>query len=443
MVALRDSDAMTLLVCSDSAAFTAEAFRALGAAAQLRVLAAASSRHEAAAQLRDLRPDAVVVDDAMEGGAGLDVAAYLVRVQPATPAILCSERPDMALWRRAASLGVRGPVKSPPDGLEVAEVAREAIEEERRRMEDVSARLAPEPGQKHLEERPRGPAGLVVRQEVVAVYSPCGGVGKTTVAVSLAASAAAQKGVPLRVCLVDADVTRAAATGQLGFVSPPGASLADWAEADPGRTGARDAEQLLVQHRCGLWLVPGPPLPVQGLVDVGADAVSNCLAVLRRHFDLIVVDTCLAMLDCTLAALEDSTKIIVVVTPDLTVLRDARKLGATFDELGLDRGKACSLLNRVPKGPGIDLREAMSLVPFPLLGQVPEDPAVLRAVNRGDLAALKFPESAFARAVLAAGGKLVPVFGGKRRGGGILARLRGERRRGSATARGSVTEWPR
>ncbi len=225
------------------------------------------------------------------------------------------------------------------------------------------------------------------RSPVVAVVSPKGGVGKTTVTLNLAL-AMAQQGHS--VLLVDVDP-------QGGI----GASLNAAARRAPGIYDALMGRELLKNCLLATRIKKLRILPA-GLLDpqeamsripqlMSAELWSKYTDWLVRQADIVIIDTPAGMMGVTTAVMGASTHVLGVLQTDPLTLRSFPMLRSTLDGLEA-RGRAPRLsgiiLNRVPSGGSIPmaaLREITVAHSLDLLLDpgVPEDEAFVKATLEG------------------------------------------------------------
>jgi ATP-binding protein involved in chromosome partitioning len=257
-----------------------------------------------------------------------------------------------------------------------------------------------------------GPGGqLPARQpipgvkQVIAVSSGKGGVGKSTVAVNLAC-ALARRG--LRVGLLDADIYGPNAPTMLGV-----------ADRTPEVRGEGASQVLTPIESCGIAMVS-----MGLLIDANQPVIwrGPMLNGIIRQFlyqvdwgerDLLVVDLPPGTGDAqlTLAQAVPMAGVVVVTTPQLVSLADARRGLAMFLQMGVPvLGVVENMSVFIPpdapdkryaifgSGGGANLAEEAAV---PLLAELPLELPVREGGDRGQPVVLSAPESATAQAFIA------------------------------------------
>jgi pilus assembly protein CpaE len=199
------------------------------------------------------------------------------------------------------------------------------------------------------------------RGQMLGVFNAKGGVGKTTIAVNLAAALVA---MGRSVLLVDADTVTGHIASSLGLeqVRTLVDSLSDTSEAGPGAT-PETLEELVAAHSSGLkvLVLSSSPLKTARLVpEMVADAIDRA----RSSFDIIVVDLHPDYDALNRAMFGRADRILVPVTPDVPALRAAVQLRDVADELGF-RAKLALVVNRANSGVSMaDMESTVGMAAF-------------------------------------------------------------------------------
>ena len=174
--------------------------------------------------------------------------------------------------------------------------------------------------------RSPGPEG-----EIITVFAPKGGVGKTTLATNLGVVLAAEGN---EVCVIDLDL----ASGDIA-ISVQLDPVRTFVDAVPmaGHLDTTGAASLLTRYRPGLQMLLAPVAPGDA-EKVNAALVSELLGVLRGMFHYIVVDTPAYLSEHVLAAMDVSAHHVLIATPDVPALKNLRVTEDMLDLLGLRQG---------------------------------------------------------------------------------------------------------
>jgi pilus assembly protein CpaE len=248
----------------------------------------------------------------------------------------------------------------------------------------------------------RGPAdaGGDRNGTVITVFSPKGGVGKTTVAVNLAVALSGSGAA--RVCLVDLDLAFGDVAITLQLI--PEHTIAEAIGTEEHLDFAL-LETLLTRHEnCSILAAPTHP---EGKDRISPALIRRILRVLRRHFDYIVVDTSPSFDDQVLHAFDETDECILVATLDVPTVKNMKVAIETLDGLDLVRGHRHLLLNRADDEVGLSPANVETLLKMPVATALPTALAVANATNHGRPIVLSRPEHPVSKALV----RLAATFG--------------------------------
>jgi len=238
--------------------------------------------------------------------------------------------------------------------------------------------------------KPAAPAELVVRIRAalhteeqtlaytVAIWGTKGGVGSTTIASNLALLL--QSKTNKRVTLMDAS----AYGGTLGVVLnlAPMHTIADLLP----RLDELDSELLssvLSQHSSGVKVLLSM-LWNENHTRIQSQEYERILSWLQAANDYVIVDTSPVLDDNTQAILQSSSQVIMVLTPEMTSLRNARVFLQEVEDWGKSEDKFLFVLNRYPVKSGLQLKDIETALRRKITIQIPDDaPLVTYSINRG------------------------------------------------------------
>jgi MinD-like ATPase involved in chromosome partitioning or flagellar assembly len=211
---------------------------------------------------------------------------------------------------------------------------------------------------------------------VLAVFNPKGGVGKTTVATSLAATLQLSRGQ--RVLLIDADTVTGHVTTSLGLeqVRTVADSWRDQEEGGPSET----LLELASTHQSGMSVIALTASPLNTQI-LDPDRVVEAISISRRGYDFIVLDLhpSYGPLNQALFGLAD--RILVPVTPDVPAIRAAVQLRDLATDLGI-ADRLALVVNRANSG--VSVADMERTVGMPALALIRSGGLLfVRAANEG------------------------------------------------------------
>jgi Flp pilus assembly CpaE family ATPase len=213
------------------------------------------------------------------------------------------------------------------------------------------------------------------RGQLLAVFNPKGGVGKTTVAMNLAASLTA-KG--RRILLVDADTVTGHVTTSLGMEGVPTVVDAWRDELDGGPVVTFD--ELASVHNSGLKVLALSSSPIHTEI-LEPQRVAAAITVARRSVDHVIVDLHPSYSPLNRALFDRADRILVPVTPDLPAIRAVVQLRDVAEELGM-RDRLALIINRANSG--VSVADLERTVAIPAYAQIRSDGMLLvKAANQG------------------------------------------------------------
>jgi len=370
------ADQIRVLVVDDIPETRDHLTKLLGFESDIDVVGAAASGREALEMAVRLSPDVVLMDINMPDMDGITATEQLSSMAPGSAVVMMSVQGEADYLRRSMLAGAREFLVKPFSSDELTASIRQVNARER----DKQSRLAVAPVGASAASNGTGPSGEGREPGlVVAVFSPKGGVGRTTVAVNLAVAAATELGK--RVALMDGSF-QFGDVGVLLNLNPKSKSIADLIpELDAGELDSIDT--FLIDHTAGIRVLLAPPSPETAEM-ITASGVKKVLESLRMNHDLVVVDCTAFFNDTTLAILDSADVILTMLSLEITSIKNMRLFLEVAEQLGYESGKVRLVLNRADSALGIRVADVEHSIGRKVDETVVSDGrSVVYALNRG------------------------------------------------------------
>ena len=326
------TDQVRLLVVEDVPQVGQYIRSLLNSQQQIKLLDVMSDGSKVASQIAQLRPDVVIVDALLQGRVkGPTLIAQLHAARAGVPVIALTVpqkpiEPD-------PEQGIHAVLSMPFSGYDLIS-----------RIHAVQATFQ--------ETQAAGNA------RIITVFAPKGGVGTTTVALNLAV-AFSQAG--RRTALIDASLQ----FGDLRALLKVPMTAPSIVDLPTDRIAETDLSDVLWRDPSGIDILLAPPRVEQHEMITVRD-LDKILSLMRRVYDIIVVDTMVGLDERTVALLDAADTIIEIVTFDSTTIHNTLVMADTFRSLGYPPTKVRYLVNRADSSGGIpeqDLAAAIGRIP--------------------------------------------------------------------------------
>ena len=361
-----------LLIVDDVAETRENLRKLLQFESDIDVVGAARTGEEALQMARDTQPDVVLMDINLPDMDGIAVTEAMVREVRHAQIIMLSVQSDSDYLRQSMRAGARDFIAKPPAGDELISSVRRWGQRahEERKVEVERAPATPDL-------RGKGMGGHRPEGKAIVIYSPKGGVGCTTLATNLAIGLNTDETPTV---LVDSNLQFGDVSVFLNLqVKNSFLDLASRAEDIDDEL----AEEVLMKLDGGLRILAAPPRP-EHADEVTPDQMRKVLQYLKRNFVYVVVDTHKAIDDIALAVLDNADLLMLVATPDIPAIKDARLVFDLLAALDFPRDRIFFVLNKMDRRSGITPEAISENLKRPVDGDVLVDEKVFSAaINRG------------------------------------------------------------
>jgi pilus assembly protein CpaE len=332
--------------------------------------------------IAELRPDVVLVDALLQGRIkGLNLVDQINQSGSRVPVIVLTV-PQQPVATDVAN-GIHGVLAMPFTGYELVTRLQQVHQAAATMDSFGSARM-------------------------ITIFAPKGGVGKTTIAFNLAV-AVGQQG--LRTVLIDGSLQ----FGDMRALLKVPMEAPSLLDLPTDRIQESDLADVLWRDPSGIDILLAPPR-VEMAEMVTVRDLEKTLSLLRRVYEVVIVDTPAVVNDINLCFLDASDTILEVVTFDSTTIHSTMVMADAFRMIGYSPSKVRYLINRADSTGGFD-PEVLTRA----LGRLPEHrissggQLVVRANNEGIPFVLADPSAEISQDVVRTAQELVgraaPVAG--------------------------------
>jgi pilus assembly protein CpaE len=361
------ADRIQVLIVDDIAETRDHLTKLLGFESDIQVVGTAASGAEAIEQALRLLPDIILMDINMPDMDGIAATERLSNRVPTAAVVMMSVQGEADYLRRSMLAGAREFLVKPFSSDELTASIRQVYSRER----EKASRVVAAPVSRTTEAHEEG--------QVIAVFSPKGGVGRTTIAVNLAVAAATELGK--KVTLVDASFQFGDVAVLLNL-NPKDKSMA---ELVPELEAGRDpdtVETFTMTHSSGIHVLLAPPSPEMAELITPA-GVKHVIEILRARSEVVVVDCAAWFNDTMLGILDLADVVLTVLTLEITSIKNIRLFLEVAEQLGYSH-KIRLVLNRADTTLGIRVADVEHSIGRKVDHTIVSDGrAVVYALNRG------------------------------------------------------------
>jgi pilus assembly protein CpaE len=340
------AEQIRLLVVEDVPQVASHMRSLLQAQSQIKILEVVTAGDRAVAAVSEFKPDVVIVDALLQGRvSGKHVAEGIRGSEPQVGVVMLTV-PQNPVDADPAK-GVDAVLKMPFTGFDLTTIVRRTYE------------------QRTLEATRAG-------SMVVSLFSPKGGVGRTTLAYNLAVALGANH----KVCLVDGSLQFSDLRGLLR-VPADAPSLVN---LPTDKIREADVADVTYRDPSGIDVLLAPPR-VEMAEMVTVRDIEKVLSILRQLYEFVVIDTRAALSDDVLVFLDASDLILQVVTYDSIAIRNLVLASEAFEAIGYPASKLALLLNRSDSAGGFSKADVEGALGRPIDYEVVSDGRLAVAAN--------------------------------------------------------------
>lgn len=337
----------------------------------IEVIGQAGTGEEAIEMAQQYEPDIILMDINMPGIDGIGASQKITELVPSVQIIIMSVQSDPNYLRRAMMAGARDFLTKPFGGDELVAAIR--------RVHDKRPSIPV-----HTSKTQRGSnANLPVESfdeesegKVIAVFSPKGGAGCTTIAINVAVALARHDH---KTILVDGSLQFGDVAVMLNLKG--GTSLADLSER--GEIDAELVNSVKQVHKSNLDVLLAPPTPEMADV-VTEESLKALLSSLRQTYDFVIIDTSSYLTEKTLTMLDIADRIILITQQTLPSLKNASRFFDLTNSLEYEPEKVWLIVNQASEDQDISIKSIGDILKRPIVATLPLAETLVRtSANRG------------------------------------------------------------
>jgi pilus assembly protein CpaE len=370
------ADQIRVLIVDDIPETRDHLTKLLGFESDIDVVGSAASGAQALDMAGRLSPDVVLMDINMPDMDGITATEQLSAAVPSAAVVMMSVQGEADYLRRSMLAGAREFLVKPFSSDELTASIRQVYSREQDKLTRMAAAIpvaATDSG---------GSSGGPAREgdgRVIAIFSPKGGVGRTTIAVNMAVAAATELG--RSVVLMDASF-QFGDVGVLLNLNPKNKSIVDLVpELEQGEPESIDT--FVINHSSGVRVLLAPPSPEMAEL-ITPTGVKRVIEALRRKHDLVIVDCTSWFNDTTLAILDVADDVLTILSLEITSIKNMRLFLEVADQLGYEKSKIKLVLNRADSTLGIRVADVENSIGRKVDHTIVSDGrSVVYALNRG------------------------------------------------------------
>ena len=354
-----------LLVVEDVPQVASHVRSLLQAQSQIKMLDVVTAGDRAVGSVSELRPDVVLVDALLQGRvSGQQVAEQIRQAEPQVGVVMLTVPQNPV--REDPGRGIDAVLTMPFTGFDLTTMIRRVGETRALESSHSSSMM-------------------------VTLFSPKGGVGRTTLAYNIAVAL----GQNHRVCLVDGSLQFSDLRGLLRVpaVAPSIVNL------PTDRIRDQDIGDITWKDPSGIDILLAPPR-VEMAEMVTTRDIEKVLSLLRQLYEFVIIDTRAALSEDVLVFLDSADLILQVLTYDSMAIRSLAMAAETFTAIGYPPSKIATVLNRSDSSGGFDKADVEQALGSKIDFEVVSDGhLVLSSNNEGIAFVTSSPESPIAQGV--------------------------------------------
>ena len=315
--------------------------------------------------IEQLQPNCILLDYLYQNGSSLDLIDSLSLQFPEVIVVVILPQDKIADANRAILAGARAFMVQPFNQKDLLDTLR--------RIKELYQRSQLGKGSDSLSDLPMATRGTFT------VFSPKGGAGCSTIAMSLAV--ALKEELKQEVLLMDGKLFFGDLDIMLNLKTHNSISdlIPHIGSLDEGLL-----HDVISEHSSGIKVLPAPlnPISAQG---IHPEEIHHILTVAQNVYPNVVIDSGNYLNENTVTLMDASHRILLVLNPDIASLRNAsRFIDICYTTLSIPKEKILIIVNQHDQRDGIGLTDIERTLQMKIFSALPCDSRTpLQSINRG------------------------------------------------------------
>lgn len=364
---------MRILIVDDNKDTRENVSRLLAFESDMEVIGQAYNGQQSLDMAIEMRPHIVLMDINMPDMDGITATREMTTQVPYCQVIIMSVQFETDYMRAAMLAGARDYQTKPFSADELVNCIRRVYARGIPLYQQYEAVMRAQQTKSEVAIIQAAPENLAA--PVFMVYSPKGGCGKSAISINLAV--ALQREHP-GITLLDADL-------QLGDLPVdlnlrPTATISDLVVSS--RPNPDLLPKVLMSHSSGINVLFAPQKPEMMELITG-NMMIQVVRTLKSQAKAIVIDAASYLTDHNLALIEAASDVLLVISPDLPSVKNARLFLELAPNLGLRPDRIVLVINRATMPGAIPALQIEKALKVARVFTVPEDPKLRLSLIKG------------------------------------------------------------
>lgn len=306
------------------------------------------------------KPDVILMDINMPKMNGLEATEKITEDYPSIIVIIMSVQADSEYLKRAMFSGAKEYIIKPFDYDNLINTITATYN----KYKDKVVRYV----EKNEVER---------EGKIISFYSTKGGVGKSVL--SLNNAIMLSKEYKKKTLLIDLDLL----FGDISLMINKHTERTLLDIVDERQFDSYDnIKPYLSKYNDNLDIVLGPKNP-EGGEYISKEVIESIIKQVKKHYDMIIVDTSINFNDVTLSVLDISDLILIVTTTEITSIKNTKLGLGVMKSLNYDNNKVKVVINFSTNKYGISIKDLEEVFKDNIFASIPEEKQVNISVNKG------------------------------------------------------------